>query len=337
MPVSARDVARVAGVSVSTVSRALARPDEVAPATRDKVLETARGMGYRPNAAARSLITGRTGNIGLVVPDVENPFFASVTKGIQSRGRTAGYAVFIADSDEDPVLEAELVRSLSQQVDGLVLCSPRAPEHVILELARRCPLVLVNRACGDLPTVAIDNHDGVRQALVHLRALGHRRIAYVGGPRVSWSNTQRLKAFLAIGAESPDTELVELGSFAPYVSGGVAAADLLIASGATAALAYNDLLAFGLLERLRQRGVVVPDDISIVGMDNIPMAGLTSPGVTSVGTPLVNLGRAAVDMLLAVVRDPGAPPTHHADLSVQLAVRGSTGPHRAHVPLRNPA
>jgi len=135
MAVSARDVARVAGVSISTVSRALARPQDVAPATRDKVLDTARGMGYRPNLAARGLITGRTGIIGLIVPDLENPFFASVTKGVQSRARDAGYAVIISDSDEDPSQEADLVRDLCKRVDGMVMCSPRAPDSVIAELA----------------------------------------------------------------------------------------------------------------------------------------------------------------------------------------------------------
>lgn len=334
MAVNARDVARVAGVSVSTVSRALSRPDDVAPETREKVLATARGMGYRPNAAARSLITGLTGNIGLVVPDLENPFFASITKGVQSRARAAGYAVFIADSDEDPSLEAELARNLAKQVDGLVMCSPRAPEALVAELGRECTMVLVNRRCGDIPAVTVDNREGVRQALVHLRALGHREIAYAGGPAGSWSNGERLQAFLDVGAEHADTRLVDLGHFQPYVSGGVAAADVAIASGATAVLAYNDVVAFGLLERLRQRGVRVPDDMSVVGTDNIAVSSLTSPALTTVGLPLVSCGRAAVDLLLSLVRDPGTPPVHHHDLTVQLVVRGSTGPRDASAALR---
>jgi len=324
--VTARDVARVAGVSVSTVSRALAKPDEVAPHTRAKVLDTARGMGYRPNLAARGLVTGRTGTIGLIVPDLENPFFASVAKGVQSRARTSGYAVIIADSDEDPSQEEVLARSMSKQVDGVVMCSPRAPEPVIAELALEFPLVLINRHCGAIPTVKIDNLEGVRQAMVHLRALGHRTIAWVGGPSTSWSNTERLAALHTVAALRPDTTLLDLGSFQPYVSGGVAAADLVIASGATAVLAYNDLVAFGLLQRLRQRGVRVPEDISVVGVDNIPMSALTTPALTSVGIPLVSCGRASMDMLLSLVREPSVPPTHHHDLSFQLVVRDSTGP-----------
>jgi len=334
--VTARDVARVAGVSVSTVSRALAKPDEVAPHTRAKVLEAARGMGYRPNLAARGLVTGRTGTIGLIIPDLENPFFASVTKGVQDRARASGYSVIIADSDEDPSQEVELARSVSKQVEGLVMCSPRAPTSVITELALECPLVLINRECGDIPTVKIDNLEGVRQAMVHLRALGHRTIAWVGGPVMSWSNTERVAALHAVTAQQPDTELIDLGSFQPYVSGGVAAADLVIASGATAVLAYNDLVAFGLLKRFRQRGVRVPEGISVVGVDNTPMSALTAPALTSVGIPLVNCGRAGVDMLLSLVREPSVSPTHHHNLSFQLFVRDSTGPVSSTPPQRSP-
>ena len=325
MAVSARDVARVAGVSISTVSRAIAKPNDVAPATLAKVLDTARGMGYRPNLAARGLITGRTGIIGLIVPDLENPFFASVTKGVQSKARDAGYAVIISDSDEDPSQEADLVRELCQRVDGMVMCSPRAPDHVITALARECTLVLVNRRCGDVPTVEIDNLEGIRLAMVHLRALGHRTIAYVGGPSSSWSNMRRLEALRTVVAQSADTELIDLGSFQPYVSGGVAAGDLVIASEASAVLAYNDLVAYGLLDRFRQRGVRVPEDISVVGVDDVPMSALTTPSLTSVGIPLVNCGRAATAMVLGLVQHPGTPPFHHHDLSYQLVVRQSTG------------
>ena len=233
--------------------------------------------------------------------------------------------------------EADLVREMSRHVDGIVLCSPRAPDSVIHELAQECVLALVNRRCGDLPSVLIDNLDGVRKAMTHLRALGHRTIAYVGGPVMSWSSQERLAAARLVAAEHPDTELIDLGSFKPYVSGGVAAADVLIASGATAVLAYNDLVALGLLERLCQRGVAVPRDISVVGVDNIPMAALSSPALTSVGIPLVNCGRAGVDVLVGLLRDPSAPPTHHHDLSFQLVVRESTGPLAAKSGLRSTA
>jgi DNA-binding LacI/PurR family transcriptional regulator len=260
-----------------------------------------------------------------MVPDLENPFFASVTKGVQSRARDAGYAVIISDSDEDPSQEADLVRDLSKRVDAVVMCSPRAPDSVIAELAGEGTLVLINRRSGDVPWVQIDNLEGIRLAMVHLHALGHRTVAYVGGPSMSWSNTQRLDALRRVVAASADTELIDLGSFQPNVSGGVAAADLVVASDATAVLAYNDLVAYGLLDRFRQRGVRVPEDLSVVGVDDLPMSALTTPSLTSVGIPLVSCGRASVDMVLSLVQHPDSAPVHHHDLSFQLAVRGSSG------------
>lgn len=325
MAVSARDVARAAGVSLSTVSRTLARPEQVAPETREKVLAAARSMGYRTNATARSLTTGRTHTLGLVVPDLENPYFTSVTKGVQRRAQNAGYALLVADSDEDPRQEVELVRSTASRVDGVILCSPRTPENVIAELAEECTLVLINRRCGDIPSVTVDNRDGVRQALDHLRALGHRRVAYVGGPRGSWSNDERLAGVREVEADG-GVEIVELGSFQPYVSGGVAAADLVIASGATAVLTYNDLLALGVLDRLRQRGIAVPGQISVVGIDNVPLAALTSPALTSVDLPRAASGRAGVDLLLNLVEPDRPAHGTQSALPVQLVVRDSTGP-----------
>lgn len=325
MSVSARDVARLAGVSVSTVSRTLAKPTAVAPGTREKVLVAARELGYQVGPTAGPPATGQPRTIGLVVPDLENPFFASVTKGVQKRAEMAGYSLLIADSDEEPSQEAELVRTMSRHVDGMVLCSPRGTEDVVKELARESLLVLVNRRVGDLPAVTVDNRDGVRQALDHLRALGHRRIAYVGGPRGSWSNDERLDAFESIGTQLDDSELIDLGNFRPYVSGGVAAADLVIASGATAVLTYNDLLALGVLERARQRGVRVPEDLSVVGFDNVPVAALTSPSLTSVEIPRVASGRAGVELLMSLVRDRSATVVESRDLPVQLVVRDSTG------------
>lgn len=336
MAVSAREVARLAGVSVSTVSRTLARPDRVAPDTRERVLSAARSVGYRANPAARTLITGQTGAIGVVVPDLENPFFASVAKGVQRRAQSVGYALLLADSDEDPLQEAELVRTMARHVDGVVLCSPRGSDAMLADLAEGCPIVLVNRRSEDIPAVVVDNRDGVRQALDHLRALGHRTVAYVGGPRGSWSNGERLEAFRSIGAKYGLT-LVELGCFRPFVSGGVAAADLVIASEATAVLAYNDLIALGMLERLRRRGVRVPEDVSVVGVDNVPVAALTSPPLTTVELPRVGSGRAGVDLLMAVLGGSTAvtsrEPLHQ--LSVQLIVRGSTGPPAARSGVRS--
>jgi LacI family transcriptional regulator/LacI family repressor for deo operon, udp, cdd, tsx, nupC, and nupG len=357
--VTLRDVARAAGVSPATASRALSAPDLVAPARREHVQQVARELGYRPNRAARELITGRTGNLCLVVPDLENPFFAAVAKGVQARARALGFALLVADAEEDPRLEAELVGHLGAQVDGVVLCSPRMSEAELDRLSRDVldrdvPLLLVNRLHGGLPSVVIDNADGVRQAVTHLHALGHRRIGFAGGPVGSWSDAQRRRGLEHASHGLRSVDVVDLGHFPPVFGGGVAAGDLVAASEVTAVLAHNDLLALGILSRLRARGVRVPEDVSVVGYDDIPAATLVSPALTTVTVPLARLGRAAVDLLVetgsvpaatatesalaaaltAARRDPAAP-TPRADaaqdaaptvrIGVELVVRASTG------------
>jgi LacI family transcriptional regulator len=331
--VVAKDVARIAGVSASTVSRALGRPESVSAATRAKVLDAARALGYHPNSAARTLTTGRSGNLCLLVPTLDSRFFASVAKGVLNRALGADYNLFVTDSDEDPGQEPKLVRRMAKQVDGVLLCSPRASDDVLAELSTEVPLVLINRRSGDIPAVAVDNGAIVRQALVHLRALGHDRIAYVGAGG-GWANSQRREAFLAAREDYPDTELLDVGSFYQSVSGGTAAADLVLASGATATLAYSDEVAFGLLELFRRRGVIVPDHVSVVGIDDNPLSALMLPSLTSVAQPTVALGRAGVDMLLGLVNQPAASPSHHQNLGVQLVVRGSSGPLRPPAALR---
>lgn len=325
MAVTIRDVARAAGVSISTVSRALSSPDRVAQDTRLRVEEAARTMNYRPNRAARGLITGRTGSIGLVVPDLENPFFGSICKGVQSRARAMGYAVFIGDTDEDPAVEAEVVRSLLKQVDGLIICSARGSDEALRRWAQECRLVLVNRQVDELSSLTFDNPGAVRAVLRHLVALGHRKIAYAAGPSVSWSDDQRAGAYRAFGGRSPDLELIELGNFAPVFAGGVQAADLGIASGATAVMAFNDLMAVGVLSRLRQRGVRVPQDISVTGFDDVPVSALSSPTLTTVNFPRAQMGRASVEKLMNdVLGDVGdAHPIR--EMPVNLVVRDSTG------------
>jgi LacI family transcriptional regulator len=319
-----RHVARAAGVSQATVSRALSTPDLVAPSTRARVEAVARELGYRPNRAARGLTTGRTGNIGLIVPDLANPFFAAVVKGVQAAARAADHSVFIADTDEEADAETELLRALGKQVDGLVLCSPRAPDEELSSIGSDSRVVLMNRRVGDRPSVTVDNADGMRQAVEHLAALGHERIAFAAGPRTSWSNAQREHGLHA-AAEAGAVDLVHLGHFPPQYEGGVAAADLAVASGATAVIAYNDLMALGLLSRLSVRGFRVPEAFSVVGCDGIAMSAMGHPALTTVSVPKRSAGRASVGLLLSVLgSDVDAGPAHR-ELPTQLIVRGSTG------------
>jgi DNA-binding LacI/PurR family transcriptional regulator len=306
------------------VSRALSNPEIVNATTRERVVRAAQRLGYAPNRAARGLITGRTGNLGLIVPDLANPFFPSVVKGVQAKAREADYAVFLSDTDEDPSAEAGLVRILAKQVDGLILCSPRAPEEEIRALAESTTLVMANRRIRNVPSVYFDNTDGMRQAVAHLRALGHQRVAWVGGPRTSWSTRDRIRGLRAATATA-GMELVVAGHFPPYFEGGVVAADLVIASGVTSVVAYNDVMALGLLSRLRDRGVDVPGDISVVGTDDIHMSGMSSPALTTISLTKEQLGRAAVDLLLALLEHPEDVRKVRRDLPTQLLVRASTG------------
>lgn len=324
MAVTIKDVARAAGVSPSTVSRALSAPGLVQVDTRLRVEATAEAMGYHPNRAARGLITGRTGNIGLIVPDLTNPYFPGVVKGIQNRARTSDYSVFLADSNEDPSAEADLVRALSKQVDGIILASPRMGEEELQSVAGETPMVLLNRKVAELPAVTIDNSDGIRQAVAHLAALGHQRVAYVAGPRGSWSNQSRLQG-LRISTSAIGVELVEVGAVRPQFEGGVAAADLVRTAGVTAVIAYNDLVALGLLSRFSSRGILVPQDISIIGFDDIVLSQMVSPPLTTIAQPQELTGRAGVDLLLQIMEDPTRASTARTELPSQLTIRDSTG------------
>ncbi|GAA2702119.1 LacI family transcriptional regulator [Actinoplanes palleronii] len=312
-----QDVARAAGVSVSTVSRALTG-GIVSPATREAVLEVATRLGYQPNRAARGLITGRTGNLGLIVPDLRNPFFADVAKGVTARARAVDHGVFITDTDEDPVAELEALATLGRNTDGVLLCSPRASDADLLAAADPESTVLLHRRVPGLPSVVADIAGGIRQAVRHLRALGHRRIAYVSGPEDSWAAQQRLAALSAAG----DLELLPLGGLAPTFDGGLLAGDLVLDSPATAVLAYNDLVALGVLHRLAARGVVVPERMSVVGFDDVSLAAMSHPPLTSVAVPKDRAGAVGLDLLLGRT---GATTEREAVLPTGLVVRASSG------------
>jgi LacI family transcriptional regulator len=319
--VTIRDVALKAEVSVATVSRALTSPGLVRPETRSRVLAAARELGYQPNRAARELITGRTGNIGIVVPDLDNPFFTGVLKAVQALAIRMDHAVFVADSDEDPVVEAKLVHAMAKQVDGVVLCSPGLDDDQVREAAAATSLVLLNRRLPGVPSTLMDSAGGMRQVVAHLVALGHRRIAFLNGPRTSWSNQERRRGLDGV------VDLVDLGPFPPRYEGGLQAADLALAADVTAIMAYNDVMALGVLARLRDRGVAVPGDVSLTGFDDLTYAALCSPALTTVAMPVAAAGRTAVTMLLDRLGSDSAE-APQVELETQLIVRATTTPPR---------
>jgi LacI family transcriptional regulator len=338
VPTTIRDVARASGVHVSTVSRTFSAPHLVNPETRSRVLAAAESMGYRPNRAARALITGRTGNVGLIVADIANPYFPPMIKAAESQARQRDYHVFVADTNEDPLVEEELVQAMAKQVDGVLLCSPRMTNSAIERLAREVPLVVVNRAVADLPAVVMDVAQGATAAIAHLVELGHRELLLLAGPRGSWTNREIRRA-VQTAARAAGVRLEVVGPNPPTEGGGQAAARRVRDSAATAVLAYNDLMAIGLLAGLHELGVAVPDEISVVGIDDTALSTLVRPRLTTVATPTVAAGRAAVDMLLQqdITRRAGrsAGATTPADgrrtsvqviLQTTLIPRESTGP-----------
>jgi len=306
-------------VHVSTVSRTFSAPHLVNAETRNRVLAVAEELGYRPNRAARALTTGRTHNIGLIVADISNPFFPPLIKSAQAQARARDYHVFVADTDEDPLVEEELIQTLAKQVDGVLLCSPRLSNRVIERLRADVPFVVVNRRVRGMPTILMDVGQGARLAIEHLSGRGHRRIALLLGPAGSWTSGEMRAAATAMDG----VELVILGPNAPTEQGGLAVAAEVVAAGVTGVLAYNDLVAIGLIEGLYERGVRVPDEISVVGVDDIVAGRLNRPKLTTVAMPTVAAGRMAVDLLLQSF-DAGATPTL-ATLDTSLVVRESTG------------
>jgi DNA-binding LacI/PurR family transcriptional regulator len=324
LPASIHDVAALAGVSIATVSRSFTMPEAVREATRASVLAAAAELGYEPNRAARGLITGRTGNVGVIVPDLGNPYFHAVLKGAQAQAHEADYAVFVADGQESASEEEALIKAMSKQVDGILLCSSRLAPSKLAALESTPTVVLLNRRVPDLPTVIVDSADGMKQAVEHLASLGHVRCAFVSGPRRSWSNQQRHKGLRA-AARACGVETALIGPAAPQFESGVAAVEAILDADVTAVLAYNDLVAVGILSRLAELGIRVPQELSVVGFDDIPLAAMVTPSLTTVALPTGLAGRAAVELLLDRLETGGSPAGGDVrKLPATLVVRGST-------------
>ncbi len=319
-PVTLHDVAREAGVAVSTVSRALADPERVNVRTREHVQAVASEMGYRPNRLAQALPTGRTRMLAVLVPDITNPHNFGLVRGAEAQARAAGSTLVIADTQGGAELEATHLDQLGSSVDGFVLAASRLPDDELRTLAERSPVVLFNRRVDGLASLVTDSADGSRQIVEHLVALGHRSLAYLAGPSDSWSDAERWRA-LGEHAEAAGAAIVRCGPFPPTLDGGPAAADIGLATGATALVAFNDLLAIGVLRRLGERGIAVPDRVSVVGYDDIFGSDFCSPPLTTVAGPVDEAGRTLVDVLMS-----GREPVPVLTLPTQLRVRASTGP-----------
>jgi LacI family transcriptional regulator len=336
--VTLRDVARVAGVHPATVSRALNEETRalVNAETARRVLEAAAKLGYQPNPIARGLKTNRSYTIGVLIPDLTNPLFPPILRGIEDRLETAGYTPLIANTDNDPereLLDSQTMRA--RQVDGIIAATARR-DHRLHDalLEADIELVLVNRRQAELPvsSATADDRMGIGLAVEHLLSLGHTRVAHLGGPLDYSTGLDRYEGFheamRAAGLEV-DAELV-LVAEAFTESEGARLCGQLMDRGRefTAVAAANDLLALGCYDVFAERGISCPDEISVVGFNDMPFADRFQPPLTTIRIPHYEIGKGAAELMLERLQDGDSPP-RDIRLEPSLIVRGSTAPSRA--------
>lgn len=342
-----KDVAALAGVSMGTVSNVLNSPDKVSEPTRLRVEDAIRKLGWSRNESARQLRAGVSHSIGMVVMDIANPFFTDVISGAERAVEERGLSVQLGNSGGRVDRERAQLRLFEEQrVRGVLLAPIEGVADYLLQLHRRgIPVVIVDRAGDDLDccSVSVDDLEGGRLAVDHLVGTGHRRIAFVGGPgSVKQVRDRRLGAELAVGAV-PDAELVVVPTTRLEVGAGVAAAEQIaatpVAERPTAVFAANDLLALGLLQGLITSGLRVPDDVAIVGYDDISFAEAAAIPLSSVRQPRETLGERAAALLFSEIADDEGEHRHeHVRFSPELVVRRSSaapvGTHRRGGPER---
>lgn len=335
-----QDVARRSQVSAATVSRVINHPERVHAETRARVERAIRELGYRPSRVARRLRVERGPSrlIGVLLSDIQNPFFAELARGVEDVAHARGYAVLLGNSDEDEAKERRYLEVMrAELVDGIILPPASDRDAAAVELVRAgAPLVCVDRRLGRerVDSVVIDNVRGAYDATAHLVRLGHRRIAFIEGrPRISTSR-ERLEGYakaLADHGVEPDAGLVRQGDSRQGSGRRLAAALLDLPDPPTALLVGNNLMTLGALEAIHERGLRIPGDVAIVGYDDMPWALAFDPPLTAVRQPGYELGRRAAELLLQRLDEPSRSTTIVL-LQPELIVRGSCG---AAVPARS--
>ncbi|HEY7736393.1 MAG TPA: LacI family DNA-binding transcriptional regulator [Candidatus Limnocylindrales bacterium] len=329
-----RDVAARAGVSTATVSRVLAGIGTARPETREKVRAAARDLEYRPSAIARSLKLRSTRTLGLIVTDIENPYFPELVRAIENAARANGYAVLLGNASDDPEREAGYLDLLvERRVDGVIIAASGLGAHHRRWLANPpLPVVLVNTVAEGvpLPGVASDNRAGGRLAVEHLVSLGHRRIGHLtAAPRHVAAPERLAGARDGLVASGLSADVLPIAAGESEVAGGERAMrDLLTGSpDLTAVFAYNDLMAIGAIRAIRSAGGRVPEDVSVVGFDDVDLAAYVDPPLTTIAQSTAEMGRWAFERLARLLATPdGDGGDEVVRLPVRLVVRSSTGP-----------
>jgi LacI family transcriptional regulator len=331
MPVTLSEIAKATGFSVPTVSRVLSNSDyPVSPPTRQRIMDVAQALGYRPNISARSLRTDRTNSVGIIVDDILSPFVPPIVRGIQDCLNEFDYLGLIVNTDWDPCQEQEAIKTLlSRPVDGIIFVeySHVAANEALIQSNK--PYVFVHRLFGSSVKNSVVPHDryGAALAVRHLVALGHRRIAYINGP-ASWHSAQRRFAGyqdeLAVHGIEFDPNLVQPGDW-EFEGGYKAAKNLLaIKEPPTAIFVGNDLMAFGAIYAIQDAGLNVPADIAVVGYDNREFARIVRPRITTVSMPVYEMGKAGAELLLQQLTE-GHQDVEEVKIKGQLFIRESCG------------
>jgi len=323
------DVALKAGVSIATVSRVVNKSDhKVNPTTREKVLATIRELDYRPNALAKGLLMKKTMTIGIIIPDISNPYYAEIVRGIQDTADRAGYAVLIHNTDgkqERIIRYIYLLREKS--ADGVIFCGGIINGYETLSILKELKerVVVVGRHEVDFPAVMVDNMGGATQAVQHLIDLGHRRIGCIGGPDGSTTAADRLTGYrnaLAQNGVALNRRLVKRGTWSPESGYHLTKELLEEPERPTAIFSANDQMAFGVIKAAREMGLNVPKDLAVVGFDNVPPGSYFDPPLTTVEIPMYDIGVASMRMLIDLLS--GEKFEKLKLFSTNLLVRGST-------------
>lgn len=330
--VTIKDIAKAVGVSPSTVSRALNDSPLIRDETKREIRRIAQELGYERNELARGLVKGASLAIGLVIPDITNPFFAEITKGVGEAVHARGYGVVLCNTGEDPERERSYLQLLRRKrVDGLILASVTTDDPHLVELVRaEIPFVLVSRLARtvDAPYVIVDDKRGTRLAMEHLIELGHKKIGFIGGPPDVQSSQDRMEAFREVLLERHLPYREEWVCFSDFTqaAGREAACRILsFVDRPTAIFAANDVIALGVMEAAEKLGLRIPEDLSLVGYDDIAYASLPRVQLTTIAQPTFEMGRIAAEYLLSVIEG-GRRRKLHRVVEPRLVVRRTTAP-----------
>ena len=316
------DVAKAADVAASTVSRAFSRPGRVNPRTAQRIFAAARDVGYRTDFV-QGRHERRTRSIAVVATDITNPFYAEIIRGAHEAAGGAGYTILLSQTRHDGQFEGDWDGRVLDTVEGVLLTGSRMSHDAIRILAKQKPLVLLNRRVPEVPAVITDNARGMRRAVEHLAELGHQTVTYVAGPEASWADGARWIA-LTEACKEANLAFRRVGPCnTPTVRAGFEAAEEVLAQKAPAIIAFNDVMAIGVIKGMRRAGVRVPVDVSVLGFDNVPLTEIVDPELTTVAAPLRAMGIVGVNQLIAAIGG-DTPSRQLTVLPVKLVVRDST-------------